>query len=81
MKNYYFIFASNHYRMDGDRYYSMRDYWVRVIASSSEIAKRIFRKEFADKYMVNGYWMCMKVDRTFKRKYYPLGEFAIFKEE
>jgi hypothetical protein len=58
----------------------MRDYWVRVVASSSKIARKIFQSEFADKYMVNGYWMAIKDDRTFKRKYYPLGEFAIYDE-
>jgi hypothetical protein len=73
--NHYFTFGQAHISTKG---VSMKDYWVRVIASNAEEAREKFIKNFTSIYMRNeNQWSFQYAEKAFNPSFFPKGEYRL----
>lgn len=75
MNKYYTTFGQTHKHPKTG--VLLKDYWVTIEATSEEIANRIVRQEFGDKYFA----VYTESELKFTGKeYFPLGEYGVITE-
>ena len=79
MENYYFTFGSNHRVHQGNDLIALNNHWVRVVAESFGKAREIFVEQFSTPRMERGAacWWFQYTEDTFKKSYFPCGEYAM----
>lgn len=79
MTSFYFTFGQSHWHKEG---IPMKNFWVRVVASSYEKARDIFVSEFSSLYMETpSTWAFQYEEERFNKSYFPGGEFVCLKEQ
>lgn len=78
MKQYFFTFGQHHKNINGQR---MKDFYVKVQASSWDKAREIFISQFAKKKLQRGDCGKQFEEDKFKPYLYPDGEFESLREE
>lgn len=79
MKNYYFTFGQFHHTVDGT---PMKDYWVRVQATSFFRARLLFIEHFTSQEMPKRDKFAFQyVESNFNKEMFPKGEYAFFDEQ
>ena len=79
MNNYYFTFGQVHTTRQGK---PLRNYWVRVVASDSSIARCIFITLFCIPNLEDvRKWSHQYDEESFNSEYFPEGELRCYRQE
>ena len=79
LKNYFFTFGQNHRTHAGE---PMKDYWVKVTASSYGKARELFIEEFSSRYMPQSdSWAFQYSEKQFTSAYFYKGEYTSILEK
>lgn len=78
MQNYYFTFGQSHWHKEG---IPMKNFWVRVRATTYDKAREIFISRFISIYGEEDKWAFQYEEYEFKKKFFPSGEFMFIEEK
>ena len=80
MKPYYFIFDSDMRTNHAHHSLNLFNYYVTVVAISREEAIKIFKKEFASRYLDGVYYEDCLDENEFDEALHPDGEYKEYKQ-